>query len=62
LYKQSINKNNSTNNRGVDYILSGGKPKKLNIHSIKFGKIFNISNKEIHFYFELSLGIKKQVP
>jgi hypothetical protein len=62
LYKQPINKNNSNNNRGVDYILSGGKPKKFNIRSIKFGKLFNIFNKEIHFYFELSLGIKKQVP
>jgi len=61
LYKQSINKNVSAN-RGVDYILSGGKANKLNTHSIRFGKIFNISKKEIHFHFELSLGIKKQVP
>ena len=57
----SINNNNSAN-RGVDYILSGGKSRKLNTHAIRFGKIFNFFRKEIHFYFEMSLGIKKQVP
>jgi glutaredoxin len=54
--------NNNTTNRGVDYILSGGKSKKLNTHAIRFGKIFDFCKKEIHIYFELSLGIKNQVP
>lgn len=51
--------NNDISNRGVDYILSGGKVKKQDTHSLTFGKIINFFKREIHIFVHLSLGIKK---
>jgi len=51
--------NSASTNRGVNYILSGGKSCQENILLFKFGKIFNFFKKEFHFHFEISLKIKK---
>ena len=48
-------------NRGVELILGEkSKPKKPNPFLFKFGKMFSLFQKEIHFEFEFSVYIKKR--
>jgi len=58
-------KNQSSNlpiNRGVEFILAGGRPKtqKVKPVGIRFEKIVSFFKREIHFTFEFSLSIKKK--
>ena len=49
-------------NRGVELILSGGRPKtqKVKPVGIRFEKIVSFFKREIHFTFEFSLRINKK--
>jgi len=48
-------------NRGVELLLRRRKrPKKPKTFHVKFGKMLSLIRREIHFYFEFSLDIKKR--
>ena len=49
-------------NRGVELILSGGRPKtrKVKPVGIRFERILSFFKREIHFTFEFSLRINKK--
>ena len=49
-------------NRGVELILSGGRPKtqKVKLVGIRFERIVSFFKREIHFTFEFSLRITKK--
>jgi len=48
-------------NRGVELLLRRRKrPEKPKTFHVKFGKMLSLLRREIHFYFEFSLDIKKR--
>ena len=48
-----------TPNRGVEFMLSGGKRKKPKLFNIIFEKLICILKKEITIYFEFSIQSRK---
>jgi hypothetical protein len=59
-FDKNINNKEDHINRGVEFILTGGKKKQPKAHRIGFEKIVNFFKKEITVRFELSLGIRKK--
>jgi hypothetical protein len=59
-FDTNINNKEDHINRGVEFILTGGKKKQPKTHRIGFEKIVNFFKKEITVRFELSLGIRKK--
>ena len=60
--KLSTTKLNNLNiplNRGIDFILSGGKKKRKPFHII-FDNVVCFFNREIDIYFEFSLNLRKK--
>ena len=55
----NINKNNH-GNRGVEFILNGGKRKQTQPFHIIFEKIVCFLNREVTVYFEFSLKARKK--
>ena len=55
----NINKNNH-GNRGVEFILNGGKRKQTQLFHIIFEKIVCFLNREVTVYFEFSLKARKK--
>jgi len=50
-------------NRGVEFILNGGKRKdQPKTFQVMFGKMVRFFNREIHLHFEFSLDFKKDIP
>jgi len=48
-------------NRGVELILGGNnKPEKAKTWEVCFGKLISLFNREYHFFFKVSLDIKKK--
>lgn len=56
----NINNSKIPINRQVELVLRGGKKKKSNILHFITNKILNFRKREINFYFEISLNIKKK--
>ena len=56
----NINNSKIPINRGVELVLRGGKKKKSNILHFITNKILNFRKREINFYFEISLNMKKK--
>jgi hypothetical protein len=56
--------NNDINpNRGIEFILSGGKEKeKPKTFQVIFGNMIRFFKREFHFYLEINLDIKKDIP
>lgn len=48
-----------TPNRGVEFMLSGGKRKKPKLFNIIFEKLICIHKREITIYFEFSIQLRK---
>jgi hypothetical protein len=59
-FDTNINNKEDHINRGVEFILTGGKKKQPKAHRIGFEKIVNFFKKEVTIRFELSLGIRKK--
>ena len=59
LLKTSLNKENIPSNRGIEFILSGGKKKRKPFHII-FDNVVCFFNTEIDIYFEFSLNLRKK--
>ena len=59
LLKTSLNKENIPSNRGIEFILSGGKKKRKPFHII-FDNVVCFFNREIDIYFEFSLNLRKK--
>jgi hypothetical protein len=59
-FDTNINNKEDHINRGVEFILTGGKKKQPKTHRIGFEKIVNFFKKEVTIRFELSLGIRKK--
>ena len=59
-FDTNINNKETHTNRGVEFILTGGKRKQPKTHQVKFEKIVNFLKREITIRFELSLGIRKK--
>lgn len=59
-FDTNINNKEDHINRGVEFILTGGKKKQPKTHRMGFEKIVNFFKKEITVRFELSLGIRKK--
>jgi len=55
----NINKNNHAN-RGVDFLLNGGKRKQTQPFHIIFEKMVCFLNREVNVYFEFSFNIRKK--
>ena len=60
LSKTSLNNENIPSNRGIEFILSGGKKKKRKPFHIIFDNIVCFFNTEIDIYFEFSLNLRKK--
>jgi hypothetical protein len=56
----TLNKNNYHINRGVEFILTGGKRKRPKSFHIVFDKILCFLNREVMIYFEFSLSVRKK--
>ena len=54
-----INKSEDHGNRGVDFLLNGGKKKQNQFHII-FDKMVCFLNREVTIYFEFSFNSKKK--
>jgi hypothetical protein len=54
-----INKNNHSN-RGVEFILNGGKRKQTHPFHIIFEKMVCFLNREVNIYFEFSFSTRKK--
>ena len=59
-FDTNINNKEDHINRGVEFILSGGRKKQPKAHRIVFEKIVNLFKREITIRFDLSLGIRKK--
>ena len=59
LSKTSLNNENTSSNRGIEFILSGGKKKRKPFHII-FDNVVCFFNKKIDIYFEFSLNIRNK--
>ena len=55
----NINKNNHVN-RGVDFLLNGGKRKQTQPFHIIFEKMVCFLNREVNVYFEFSFSTRKK--
>ena len=55
----NINKNNH-GNRGIDFILSGGKRKQTQPFHVIFEKMVCFLNREVNVYFEFSFSARKK--
>jgi hypothetical protein len=55
----NINKNNHEN-RGIDFILNGGKRKQTQPFHIIFEKMVCFLKREVNVYFEFSLSVRKR--
>ena len=61
--KKDLNKNKSLEiNRGVELLLRNRRKKtpKPKTFQVKFGNMFSFLRREIHFYFEFHLDIRKK--
>ena len=58
-FHNDINKNEPTLNRGIEFILNGGKKKQPKPFRISFGKMVRFFHKELDIYFEFSLRVRK---
>ena len=56
----NLNKDNDHINRGVEFILNGGKRKQPKDFYIVFEKLVRFLKREVTIYFEFSLTIKKE--
>ena len=56
----NINKDKDNINRGVDFLLSGGKRKQTQPFHIIFEKIVCFLNREVNVYFEFSFNVRKK--
>ena len=56
----NINKSQDHRNRGVDFILNGGKRKQTKPFHIIFEKMVSFLNREITIYFEFSLKARNK--
>jgi len=56
----NINKNEDHRNRGVDFLLNGGKRKQTQPFHIIFEKMVCFLNREVNIYFEFSLNMGKK--
>ena len=54
-----INKSEDHHNRGVEFILNGGKRKQTQPFHIIFEKMVCFLRREVNIYFEFSLDIRK---
>ena len=59
LSETNLNKADDHFNRGLEFILSGGKKKRKPFHII-FDNVVCFFNKEIDIYFEFSLNIRNK--
>ena len=60
LFEDNINKKEDHFNRGVEFILNGGKRKQTQPFHIIFEKIVCFLNREVTVYFEFSLKSRKR--
>ena len=63
--KKSLNKNTTTDiNRGVELLLRNRRrsPPKPKTFQVKFGNMVSFFNREIEFYLDFHLDIKKSSP
>ena len=56
----NINKNNDHKNRGVEFLLNGGKRKQTQPFHIIFEKMVCFLNREVNVYFEFSFSARKK--
>jgi hypothetical protein len=62
LSDESLN-NDIHTNRGVEFILNGGKRKdKPKTFQLMFGKMVRFLSREVHLYLEFSLDVRKDNP
>ena len=55
--------NQNHKNRGVEFILNGGKRKdKPKTFQLMFGKMVRFLSREVHLYLEFSLDVRKDNP
>lgn len=52
--------NNTEKNRGIDFIVSGGKRKKIPTISLKINKIISLFKREIDINFNFSIFYRKK--
>ncbi len=60
LSKSDINNDKPDVNRGIEFILNGGKNKRKKPFHIIFDQIVCLFNKEIDIYFEFSLNLRNK--
>ena len=56
----NINKNEDHVNRGIDFLLNGGKRKQVQPFHIIFEKMVCFLRREVTIYFEFSIKIRKK--
>ena len=56
----NINKNNDHKNRGVEFLLNGGKRKQTQPFHIIFEKMVCFLRREVTIYFEFSINTRKR--
>ena len=56
-----INKSQAHRNRGVEFLLNGGKKKQTQPFHIIFEKLVCFLNREVTIYFEFSLKSRKRI-
>ena len=56
----NINKDEDHRNRGIDFLLNGGKRKQTQPFHIIFEKMVCFLNREVNVYFEFSFNIRKK--
>jgi len=60
LSRDNINKNNNHRNRGVEFLINGGKRKHPKNFHIIFEKMVCFLKREMTIYFEFSVEVKKK--
>ncbi len=56
----NINKSQGHGNRGIDFLLNGGKRKQTQPFHIIFEKMVCFLNREVNIYFEFSINTRKR--
>ena len=56
----NINKDEDHRNRGIDFLLNGGKRKQTQPFHIIFEKMVCFLNREVNVYFEFSFSARKK--
>ena len=56
----NINKSQGTGNRGIDFLLNGGKRKQTQPFHIIFEKMVCFLRREVTIYFEFSINTRKR--